>query len=58
MDVEPPVGVAITGGLLAQDGPLRRSVLARLKEEPGLTPVETPVDAVAGAIRLAARSVT
>jgi glucosamine kinase len=56
MDVEPPVGVAITGGLLSQDGPLRRSVLARLKEEPGLTPVEAPVDAVAGAIRLAART--
>jgi glucosamine kinase len=56
MDVEPPVGVAITGGLLATDGPLRRSVLARLKEEPGLAPLETPVDAVAGAVRLAARS--
>jgi glucosamine kinase len=56
MDVEPPVGVAITGGLLAKDGPLRRSVLARLKEEPGLAPLETPVDAVDGAVRLAARS--
>ncbi|HET9038546.1 MAG TPA: BadF/BadG/BcrA/BcrD ATPase family protein [Gemmatimonadales bacterium] len=56
MDVEPPVGVAITGGLLAKDGPLRRSVLARLKEEPGLVPLETPVDAVDGAVRLAARS--
>lgn len=56
MDVEPPVGVAITGGLLATDGPLRRSVLARLKEEPGLTPQETPVDAVEGAVRLAAQS--
>jgi hypothetical protein len=53
MDVEPPVGVAITGGLLSSDGPLRRSVLARLKEDPGLTPVEAPVDAVLGAIRLA-----
>ena len=56
MDVEPPVGVAITGGLLSSGGPLRRSVLARLAEEPGLAPVETPVDAVQGAIRLAARS--
>ena len=56
MDIEPPVGVAITGGLLSQDGPLRRSVLARFREEPGLTPLEAPVDAVAGAIRLAARS--
>lgn len=53
MEVEPPVGVAITGGLLSSDGPLRRSVLARLKEEPGLTPMETAVDAVRGAIRLA-----
>jgi N-acetylglucosamine kinase-like BadF-type ATPase len=53
MEVEPPVGVAITGGLLTTDGPLRRSVLARLREEPGLTPIEAPVDAVAGAIKLA-----
>jgi N-acetylglucosamine kinase-like BadF-type ATPase len=55
MEVEPPVGVAITGGLLSGEGPLRRSVVARLREEPGLTPVETPVDAVQGAIRLAGR---
>jgi N-acetylglucosamine kinase-like BadF-type ATPase len=55
MDLQPPVGVAITGGLLSSDGPLRRSVMARLKEEPGLTPVDTPVDAVLGAIRLAGR---
>ena len=55
MELEPPVGVAITGGLLTSDGPLRRSVLARLKEEPGLTPVDTSVDAVLGAIRLAGR---
>ena len=56
MDAESPIGVAITGGLLTREGPLRRSVLARLKEEPGLTTIETPVDAVQGAIRLAARS--
>jgi N-acetylglucosamine kinase-like BadF-type ATPase len=56
MDAEPPIGVAITGGLLTREGPLRRSVLARLKEEPGLTTIETPVDAVQGAIRLATRS--
>ena len=55
MDLQPPVGVAITGGLLSSDGPLRRSVLTRLKEEPGLTPVDAPVDAVLGAIRLAGR---
>jgi glucosamine kinase len=55
MEGEPPVGVAITGGLLSSDGPLRRSVLARLREEPALRPVEAPVDAVAGALRLAGR---
>lgn len=55
MDVEPPVPVALTGGLLTSNGTLRRSVLARLQEEPGLTPVELPVDAVQGAIRLAGR---
>jgi N-acetylglucosamine kinase-like BadF-type ATPase len=55
LDLKPPVGVALTGGLLSADGPLRRSVLARLTEEPGLAPVATPVDAVQGAIRLAAR---
>ena len=54
MEVQPPVGVAVTGGLLSSDGPLRRRVLTRLQEEPGLTPVEAPVDAVAGAVRLAA----
>jgi len=55
MDVEPPVPVALTGGLLTSNGTLRRSVLARLQEEPGLTPIELPVDAVQGAIRLAGR---
>ena len=55
MQGEPPVGVAITGGLLSSDGPLRKSVLARLREEPALTPVDAPVDAVAGALRLAGR---
>jgi N-acetylglucosamine kinase-like BadF-type ATPase len=56
MEVDPPVAVAVTGGLLASDGPLRRSVLTRLREEPGLTPVEAPVDAVAGAVKLAERT--
>ena len=55
MDVEPPVPVALTGGLLTSNGTLRRSVLARLQEEPGLTPLELPVDSVQGAIRLAGR---
>ena len=54
MDVESPVGVALTGGLLSVEGPLRRSVLKRLGEEPGLRTVEAPVDAVVGALRMAA----
>jgi len=54
MDVEPPLGVALTGGLLSANGPLRRSVLQRLSEEPGLRTIEDPVDAVVGALRLAA----
>jgi len=54
MDVEPPLGVALTGGLLSAKGPLRRSVLQRLSEEPGLRTIEDPVDAVVGALRLAA----
>jgi glucosamine kinase len=54
MDVEPPVGVALTGGLLSVDGPLRRSVLKRLGEESGLRTIDRPVDAVLGALRLAA----
>ncbi len=48
-----PIGVALTGGLLAQDRPLRRRVLALLGEDPGLRPVDTQVDAVLGALRLA-----
>ena len=55
LDLEPPAGVAVTGGLLSTDGPLRRSVLTRFKEEPGLVPVDGPVDSVLGALRLAAR---
>ena len=54
LEAEPPIGVAVTGGLLAEDRPLRRSVLARLGEEAGLRPIELPVDAVLGALRLAA----
>jgi N-acetylglucosamine kinase-like BadF-type ATPase len=56
MEIDPPVGVAITGGLLGADTPLRRRVLVRLTEEPGLQPIETPVDPVLGALRLAAAS--
>lgn len=54
LEAEPPLGVALTGGLLAEDRPLRRSVLARLGEDAGLRPLDTPVDAVMGALRLAA----
>jgi N-acetylglucosamine kinase-like BadF-type ATPase len=54
LEAEPPIGVALTGGLLAQERPLRRSVLARLGEEAGLRPIEMPVDPVIGALRLAA----
>lgn len=56
LEVEGSVGVALTGGLLSADGPLRRSLLARLREQPGLTALEDPVDPVAGALRLAARA--
>ncbi len=54
LDAEPPVGVALTGGLLSRDRPLRRAVLGRLGEEPGLRPMDGSVDAVVGALRLAA----
>jgi glucosamine kinase len=54
LDVDPPLGVALTGGLLSANGPLRRSVLQRLREEPGFRTIEDPVDAVVGALRLAA----
>jgi N-acetylglucosamine kinase-like BadF-type ATPase len=57
LDAEPPVGVALTGGLLTEDRPLRRAVVARLSEEPGLRPMDGPVDAVVGALRLAAKAV-
>jgi glucosamine kinase len=56
MELTPPVRVAITGGLLAPDQPLRRALLAKLAEEPAFQPTEMPIDAVAGALRLAASS--
>lgn len=55
MDIAPPVGVAVTGGLLSSDSALRRSVLARLGSEAALRPVDARVDPVEGALRLAAR---
>lgn len=54
MDLSPPVNVAVTGGLLSPDQPLRRALLAKLREEPALNPTEAPVDSVAGALLLAA----
>src|ERR687893_392472 len=54
MELSPPVRVAITGGLLSPDQALRRALLAKLREEPALSPTEAPVDAVAGALLLAA----
>lgn len=56
MDLDGKVGVAITGGLLSVDGPLRRSVLAILAEEEELTPIEKPVEAVLGALRMAEKT--
>jgi hypothetical protein len=46
--------VAVTGGLLSPDQPLRRALLAKLREEAAFQPTEAPVDAVAGALHLAA----
>ena len=54
MDLTPPVRVAVTGGLLTPDQPLRKTLLAKLAEEPAFQPTEAPVDAVAGALHLAA----
>jgi N-acetylglucosamine kinase-like BadF-type ATPase len=56
MDVDPPVEVALTGGLLSTDQPLRQRVLSRLTEQAALKPIEGPVDAVAGALRLATQA--
>jgi glucosamine kinase len=58
LDAKAPIGVALTGGLLAEDRPLRRAVAARLREEPGLEPLDAPVDAVVGALRLAAAALS
>jgi glucosamine kinase len=53
MEITPPVPVALTGGLLTADQPLRRALLAKLREEQSFQPTENPVDAVGGALRLA-----
>ncbi|MBA3554430.1 MAG: hypothetical protein H0W29_06700 [Gemmatimonadales bacterium] len=53
MEVDLPVGVALTGGLLGGNQPLRRSVLARLGEQPAFRTIDDRVDPVVGALRLA-----
>jgi glucosamine kinase len=53
MDVNPPIPVAVTGGLLGADQPLRKTLLAKLAEESVFQPTDKPVDAVAGALRIA-----
>ena len=53
MDIAPPVPVAITGGLLSSDQPLRKQLLAKLSEGKTFDVRDRPVDAVAGALRLA-----
>jgi glucosamine kinase len=53
MDITPPIPVAVTGGLLSADQPLRKTLLAKLAEESVFQPKDSPVDAVAGALRLA-----
>ena len=54
MDLSPPVPVAVTGGLLVADQPLRRALLAKLRQEGAFQPTDAPVNAVAGALLLAA----
>ncbi|MFL5402245.1 MAG: BadF/BadG/BcrA/BcrD ATPase family protein, partial [Gemmatimonadales bacterium] len=54
MDITPPVPVAVTGGLLGAGQPLRKTLLAKLAEEAVFRPSDNPVDAVAGALNLAA----
>jgi glucosamine kinase len=53
MEITPPIPVAVTGGLLGADQTLRKTLLAKLAEESVFQPTDTPVDAVAGALRLA-----
>lgn len=55
LSVDPPVRVAVTGGLLSGDTPLRDAVLGKIAEEPRLQPHAEPVDAALGALRVARR---
>ena len=49
------VGVALMGGMLAEERSLRSAVLTRLEEEPSLRPLATMVDATLGALTQAAK---
>jgi hypothetical protein len=49
------VGVALMGGMLAEERSLRSAVLERLGEEPSLRPLATLVDATLGALIQAAK---
>jgi hypothetical protein len=50
------VEVATNGGLLYHDGPLYRSVRAKLIEEPQIRFRETALEAATGAIHLATKA--
>jgi N-acetylglucosamine kinase-like BadF-type ATPase len=58
MKLTPPIRVAVTGGLLSAGQPLRKTLLAKLAEEPAFETTDAPVDAVAGALRLATANST
>lgn len=49
------VDVATNGGLLFHDGPLYRSVRAKLSEDPQIRFRDTPLEAAAGALHLASK---
>jgi len=51
-----PVRVALNGGLLAPDSPVRRSLLSILRQSHSVKVMEDPVDPPVGALRLAAAS--
>ena len=55
LSADPPIAVAVTGGLLSGETPLRRAVLDKLAEAPQLRPAEAPVDAALGALAMARR---
>lgn len=56
MTTKPPVPVAVTGGLLSGETPLRSAVLAKLAEDARLAPSEARIDAALGALAMARRA--